>query len=130
MDRHPPLQPGWINREHRYLDLGDFRLESGETIREFVLSYVLHGAMNADRSNVILGVTAIGSSHHRLDFLIGPDRALDTDRYCVIVADAIGNGLTTSPSTSHRQPGETFVNRHSKGTPDRRPKGTLLRVGF
>ena len=23
-----------------------------------------------------------------------------------------------------------LVNRHSKGTPDRRPKGTLLRVGF
>ena len=25
---------------------------------------------------------------------------------------------------------EDTVNRHSKGTPDRRPKGTLLRVGF
>lgn len=25
---------------------------------------------------------------------------------------------------------EGGVNRHSKGTPDRRPKGTLLRVGF
>jgi len=38
------------------------------------LSYVVHGAMNATRSNTILGVTAIGSTHHRLDFLIGPGR--------------------------------------------------------
>ena len=105
---HPPLQPGWIDTPHQHLELGDFRLESGETIRDFSLSYVVHGAMNAERSNVILGVAAIGSTHHRLDFLIGPGRALDTDRYCVIVADAIGNGLTTSPSTSRLQPGEAF----------------------
>jgi len=105
---HPPLQPGWIDAPHQSLALGDFRLENGEAIRDFTLSYVVHGTMNAERSNVILGITAIGSTHHRLDFLIGPDRALDTDRYCVIVADAIGNGLTTSPSTSRLQPGETF----------------------
>lgn len=106
--RHPPLQPGWIDRPHQRLRLGDFRLESGEIIRDFALSYVVHGTMNARRSNVVLGVTAIGSTHHRLDFLIGPARALDTDRYCVIVADAIGNGLTTSPSTSRLQAGEAF----------------------
>jgi homoserine O-acetyltransferase/O-succinyltransferase len=105
---HPPLQPGWIDAPHQRLELGDFALESGETIRDFELSYVVHGTMNATRSNVILGVTAIGSTHHRLDFLIGPGRALDTGRYCVIMADAIGNGLTTSPSTSRRQPGEAF----------------------
>jgi homoserine O-acetyltransferase/O-succinyltransferase len=105
---HPPLQPGWVDAPHQCLELGDFPLESGETIRDFVLSYVVHGTMNAARSNVILGVTAIGSTHHRLDFLIGPRRALDTERYCVIVADAIGNGLTTSPSTSRLQPGEAF----------------------
>lgn len=106
--RHPPPQPGWIDRPHQRLELGDFRLESGEVIREFALSFVVHGTMNAERSNVILGVTAIGSTHHRLDFLIGPGKGLDTDRYCVIVADAIGNGLTTSPSTSRLQPGQAF----------------------
>ena len=105
---HPPLQPGWIDAPHQSLPLGDFLLESGETIRDFTLSYVVHGEMNAARSNVILGVTAIGSTHHRLDFLIGPGRALDTGRHCVVVADAIGNGLTTSPSSSRWQPGEAF----------------------
>jgi homoserine O-acetyltransferase len=105
---HPPLQPGWIDRPHERLALGDFTLESGELIHDFELSYVTHGTLNASRSNAILAVTAIGSTHHRLDFLIGPGKALETERYCVIVADAIGNGLTTSPSTSRRQPGEAF----------------------
>jgi homoserine O-acetyltransferase len=52
--------------------------------------------------------TAIGGNHHRIDFLIGPGKALDTDRYFVIATDAIGNGLTTSPSNSVSQHGTTF----------------------
>ena len=51
----------------------------------------------------ILVLTAIGSIHHRLDFLIGPGRPLDPDRHFIICADAIGNGLTTSPSNSRTQ---------------------------
>ena len=48
-------------------------------------------------------VTAISGNHHRLDFLIGPGKALDTNKYFIICTDAIGNGLTTSPSNSHRR---------------------------
>ena len=106
--RHPPLQPGWIDAPHQRLELGDFRLESGETIRDFILSYVVHGTPNGDHSNVVLALSAIGSSHHRLDAWIGPGKALDPARWCVVAVDAIGNGLTTSPSTSIRQPGLAF----------------------
>jgi homoserine O-acetyltransferase len=102
--RHPPLQAGWIDRPHEHLSLGDFPLERGGVIREFVLSYVAHGQMSSARDNVVLALSAIGSTHHRLDAWIGPGRALDTDRYCVVAVDAIGNGLTTSPSTSRSQP--------------------------
>ncbi len=105
---HPPLQQGWIDRPHQTLNLGRFVLESGAAIEDFALSYVVHGTADAARSNVILGLTAIGSSHHRLDFLIGPGKPLDTDRLCIVVADAIGNGLTTSPSTSTAQAGTAF----------------------
>ena len=31
-------------------------------------------------------------------------RALDTERWCIVAVDAIGNGLTTSPGTSAAQP--------------------------
>ena len=106
--RHPPLQPNWVDRPHERLGLGDFALESGETIRDFQLSYVTHGRPNADRSNVILALSAIGSTHHRLDAWIGPGKALDPNRDCIVAVDAIGNGLTTSPSTSRAQPGLAF----------------------
>jgi homoserine O-acetyltransferase/O-succinyltransferase len=106
--RHPRLQAGSIDQPHRSLPLGDFRLENGEVILDFSLSYVVHGEMRTDGSNVILCLTPIGSIHHKYDFLIGPGKGLDTDRFCVIVVDAIGNGLTTSPSTSFRQAAESF----------------------
>ena len=93
---------------HQSFGMGDLRLESGEVIRDFAISYVTHGTLNADRSNAILMVTAISGNHHRLDFLIGPGKALDTDRFFIIATDAIGNGLTTSPSNSRAQPRMQF----------------------
>src|SRR5437899_12552019 len=53
-------------------------------------------------------VTALTGNHHRLDFLIGPGKALDTTKYFVVATDAIGNGLTTSPSNSKSQPRMQF----------------------
>jgi homoserine O-acetyltransferase len=87
---------------------GDLPLESGEVIKDFSISYATYGTLNAAKSNAILMATAIGANHHRLDFLIGPGKALDTNRYFVITTDAIGNGLTTSPSNSVAQPGMSF----------------------
>lgn len=100
---HTPTQPA-----HQSYAEGDFQLENGSVIRDFNLSYVTHGKLNADKSNAILMVTAIGGNHHRIDYLIGPGKALDTDKYFIICTDAIGNGLTTSPSNSKLQPNVSF----------------------
>jgi homoserine O-acetyltransferase/O-succinyltransferase len=93
---------------HQLYKMGDFKLESGELIKDFAISYVTHGTLNAKKSNAILMVTAISGNHHRLDFMIGPGKALDTDKYFVVCTDAIGNGLTTSPSNSAAQPRMQF----------------------
>jgi homoserine O-acetyltransferase/O-succinyltransferase len=100
---HRPDQP-----PHQQYRIGDLKLESGETIKDFAISYVTHGTLNAQKSNAILMVTAISGNHHRLDFLIGPGKALDTNTYFVVATDAIGNGLTTSPSNSQAQPRMSF----------------------
>src|SRR2546427_1089714 len=100
---HGPNQPS-----HQVGKLGDLKLESGEVIKDFAISYVTHGTLNAKKSNAILMVTAVGGNHHRIDFLIGPGKALDTDRYFIICSDAIANGLTTSPSNSKGQPRMSF----------------------
>ncbi len=93
---------------HQSHCLGDLKLESGEAIRDFCISYVTHGTLNAAKSNSILMVTAISGNHHRIDYLIGPGRALDPSKYFIIATDAIGNGLTTSPSNSKAQPRMQF----------------------
>jgi homoserine O-acetyltransferase len=100
---HGPNQP-----PHQLYRIGDLKLESGEVIKDFAISYVTHGTLNAKKSNAVLMVTAISGNHHRIDFLIGPGKALDASKYFVIATDAIGNGLTTSPSNSQAQPRMQF----------------------
>jgi len=100
---HNPNQP-----PHQIYKMGDLKLESGDVIKDFAISYVTHGTLNAKKSNAILMVTAISGNHHRLDFMIGPGKALDTNKYFIIATDAIANGLTTSPSNSSAQPRMQF----------------------
>ena len=88
--------------------MGDLPLESGEVIKDFSIAYMTEGTLNAAKSNAVLMVTAIGGNHHRIDFLIGPGRGLDTDHLFVVKTNAIGNGLTTSPSNSASQHGPAF----------------------
>jgi homoserine O-acetyltransferase len=102
------MQPDWIDRPHEVARLGDLPLESGQAIRDFVQSFVTHGRLNVARDNAILVCISLTGNHHRLDFLIGPGRALDPGRHFVICADPIGNGLSTSPSNSAAQPGMHF----------------------
>ena len=105
---HPPLAPGWIDRPHQLEAIGDLALEHGGTLRDCRVSWVEHGSRNAAGDNTVLLLTAIGSTHHRLDFLVGPGRALDPARHHVLAIDALGNGLSSSPSNSPAHPGASF----------------------
>jgi len=104
LPHHPPLAKDWIDQPHQVMELGDITLESGQRLEQAHLSYVIHGQLSAARDNVILALPAIGSTHHRLDFLIGPGKALDTNRWCIVCTDTWGNGLASSPSNSLSQP--------------------------
>jgi homoserine O-acetyltransferase len=98
-----PTEPGL-----QTMKLGDLTLESGEIIRDFGTSYMTEGTLNPGKTNAVLMVTAIGGNHHRIDFMTGRGRGLDTDHLFVIKTNAIGNGLTTSPSNSATQHGTAF----------------------
>lgn len=94
--------------EHKIYHLGDFKLESGEVIKNVFLTYVTHGKLNEKQNNAILVLPSLMATHHRHDFLIGPDNALDPEKYFIICADTIGNGRAISPSNSKDQPGMKF----------------------
>ncbi len=81
-------------------DLGDFVLQCGATLRGAGLAYKTHGTLNAERSNLIVYPTPYSAHHSDIEWLIGPGKALDPERYCIVVTDMLGNGLSSSPSNT------------------------------
>lgn len=86
---HGPFQ------EH---ELGDLDLEEGGRLRNAKLAYATFGRLSAAKDNAILVPTWYSGTSKLIEQIyIGPGRALDPDRYFIIVVNQIGNGLSTSP---------------------------------
>lgn len=85
---------------HDIFELGDFLLQSGRTIRSAKLAFKVWGKLNADKSNAILYPTWYSGKHWDNDWLIGPGMGLDPSKYCIIVPNMFGNGLSSSPSNT------------------------------
>jgi homoserine O-acetyltransferase len=94
--------------EQKFAELGDFKLETGDVIRDCKLGYRTFGSLNADKSNAILFPTWFGGTSEQLSGNVGKDKMADDSKFFVITVDAIGNGLSSSPSNSRLQPGENF----------------------
>jgi homoserine O-acetyltransferase len=92
----------------QFAPLGDFRLESGEMIADAVVGYRTAGQLNAARSNAVLVAPWFQGTTGQLARQIGPGKLVDTSKYFVIMVDALGNGVSSSPSTSKRQADQTF----------------------
>jgi len=88
----------------QFADFGDFKLQSGGVIHDFRLGYRTLGRLNADRSNAVLWPTWLGGKSKDLLQFIGPGKVVDTNNYYVVLVDAIGDGVSASPSNSKRQP--------------------------
>jgi len=84
--------------------LGDFKLQSGAVIRDFRIGYRTLGTLNAEKSNAVLWCTALGGRSEGLLKYVGQQNVLDPDRYFIILVDAIGDGVSSSPSNSKAQP--------------------------
>lgn len=80
--------------------LGDFRLESGQVLSGAKLAYTTRGQLNAAKSNAILLPSPYSGDHTSYDFLVGPGRALDPDRFFLIATNQLGNGFSSSPSNT------------------------------
>lgn len=85
---------------HAFFELGDVRLQSGRSLRGARLAYRTYGQLNPARDNVVLYPTSFAATHEDAAWLIGPGRVLDPARYFIVVPDAFGNGLSTSPSNA------------------------------
>ncbi|TMH28667.1 MAG: homoserine O-acetyltransferase [Betaproteobacteria bacterium] len=79
-------------------------LQSGASLRDYTLVYETYGTLNEARSNAVLVCHALNASHHVAgtyagqvnsegwwDNLIGPGKALDTNRFFVIGVNNLGS---------------------------------------
>ncbi len=85
--------------DYATFEMGPTQLSCGIQLPELTLAYKAYGTLNEDKSNLILYPTSYGAQHSDIDWLIGPGRVLDPERYCIVIPNQFGNGLSTSPST-------------------------------
>jgi homoserine O-acetyltransferase len=97
-------------------------LAGGQTLGPVTVAYETYGTLSERRDNAILVLHALSGDAHvagrhtpddeRLgwwDMLIGPGKALDTDRYFVICANVLGGcGGTTGPASTNPATGEPY----------------------
>lgn len=84
--------------DHDLIGIGRLDLEEGGSIPDCHLAVATFGTLNEARDNAILVTTWYSGTHQIFrDVYIGPERALNPDRYFIVVVNQIGNGLSTSP---------------------------------
>ncbi|MDA7601837.1 homoserine O-acetyltransferase [Gammaproteobacteria bacterium] len=88
-------------------------LESGEQLERLEMIFETYGNLNPERTNAILVCHALSGSHHSAgyyedpderkgwwDSLIGPGKAIDTDKYFVVSPNNLGGCHGTTGPTS------------------------------
>ncbi|MDD5595752.1 MAG: homoserine O-acetyltransferase [Candidatus Omnitrophica bacterium] len=100
----------------------ELKLESGQSLGPITLAYETYGELNPDKSNVILVEHALSGDAHAAGFyegeeepgwwdvLIGPGKALDTNKYFVICSNIIGGCKgSTGPSLINPKTGKPYA---------------------
>lgn len=94
--------------ETHFLELGDLELQSGRKLEGARLAYATLGELNAARDNAVLFPTYYGGAHRDNARMVQPGRALDPERYFVVMPNLFGNGESSSPSNHPTQSGADF----------------------
>jgi len=87
--------------------IGNLALESGAVINNCEIGYRVHGRLNEARSNAVVFCTWYGGDASGVEST-HPWEAVDTNKYCLIIIDALGDGVSSSPSNSKQQHGADF----------------------
>ena len=100
--------------------ISKFRLQNGAVMQDAKIAYETYGRLAADRRNAVLITHGYTSSHHAAgrnpangnlpgwwDGLIGPGKAIDTDKLFVVSSNMLGssfgstNGASINPQTGN-----------------------------
>ncbi|HEX4582643.1 MAG TPA: alpha/beta hydrolase [Acidobacteriaceae bacterium] len=96
----------------QFADLGRCTLDSGQTIEHCRVGYRTFGTLNAAGDNAVLMPTWLNGRTEDLLSLVGPapgkTRLVDSTKYYAVLMDALGDGVSSSPSNSDEQKGASF----------------------
>jgi homoserine O-acetyltransferase len=94
--------------QQKFAEFGTCKLTSGAVIQNCRIGYRTWGALNADRSNAVLFPTWFSGTSAGIAGSVGADKLVDPGKYFVIAVDALGDGVSSSPSNSTTQHGPDF----------------------
>lgn len=92
----------------QFAELGSCKLESGQQIAGCRIGYRTWGKLNADGTNAVLAPTWFTGNSEGLGNALVQSKIVDPAKYFVIVVDALGDGVSSSPSNSKSQPRMQF----------------------
>jgi homoserine O-acetyltransferase len=92
----------------QFAQLGAITLENKAVIEQCAIGYRTIGKLNAQRSNAVVVLTWHTGKSADLLSMLGPKGLFDPTPYYVVLIDAIGNGVSCSPSNSTSQHGTDF----------------------
>lgn len=108
--------------ETKYYDIeGPIQLDSGRILNDVTVAYETYGELNKEKSNAILICHALtGDAHaagwHKGDrkpgwweMVIGPGKAIDSEKYFIICSNVLGGCKgTTGPSSINPETGKEY----------------------
>ena len=139
--------------ESKLFTARDFKLESGVVLPELTLAYETYGTLAPDGRNAVLHTHGYTGSHHAAgrygatgaakghkagdvgswDKLIGPGKAIDTDKLFVVASNMLGSSYgSTNPATIDPKTGKPYgpdFPRHTVGDIVRAQKALLDYLG-
>jgi homoserine O-acetyltransferase/O-succinyltransferase len=125
-DLHAPArsEPGEVGlvEPRDFVSTAPFTFENGQSIPGFTLRYETYGRLNASADNAILVCHALSGDHHCAGIhslndkktgwwnnLIGPNKAVDTNKFFVLCCNVIGGCQGSSgPSSIDPRTGRTY----------------------
>ncbi|MBD3670428.1 MAG: alpha/beta fold hydrolase, partial [Gammaproteobacteria bacterium] len=99
---------------------GPFPMHRGGELAQITLAYETWGELNAKRDNAVLIFTGLSPSAHAAsserdgsagwwEFMIGPDKPLDTNRYHVICMNSLGSCFgSTGPASINPETNQAY----------------------
>jgi homoserine O-acetyltransferase/O-succinyltransferase len=82
----------------QYANIGNFELVNGDTIYNCRIGFRTFGKPNPDTSNAIIYCSWFGGTSEGIASLIEKRNFIDTSEFFIIAFDALGDGISSSPS--------------------------------